>query len=62
MEQAHCGAMRSTAGAGGDKEDGAEAELRKARFFAQQKMTPKMTESEIVAALFKMYERLTETT
>ena len=31
-------------------------------FLRQQKMTPKMTESEIVAELFKMYERLTETT
>ena len=41
MEQAHCGAMRSTAGAGGDKEDGAEAELRKARFFAPAKNDPK---------------------
>ena len=40
MEQAQRKAMRSTAGAGGDEEDGAEAELRKARFFAQQKMTP----------------------
>ena len=40
LEQAQRKAMRSTAGAGGDEEDGAEAELRKARFFAQQKMTP----------------------
>ena len=56
--------MRSTAGAGGDKEDGAEAELRKARFFAPAKNDPrkKLTENEIVAELFKMYERLTETT
>ena len=62
MEQAHCGAMRSTAGAGGDKEDGAEAELRKARFFAPAKNDPrkKLTENEIVAELFKMYERLAE--
>ena len=34
-------AKQSTAGDVGDEEDGAQAELRKARFFAQQKITPK---------------------
>ena len=41
LEQAHCEAMRSTRGAKGDEEDGAIAELRKARFFAPAKNDPR---------------------